>query len=100
MADEENKAVSAAKAIGLISTIFGFLEKSAIVIFMMIMERSKIKLKKAEDEKEKAKSDSEIMKKEIAIDKEADAKTDEQIVDDFLDEQFNSSSGKGTGKPN
>lgn len=97
MSEEENKAVTAVKTVGLISTIFGLLEKGAIVLFMMFMERSKIKQKKSEDEKAKAESDTAILKKEIAIDKAADAKSDAEIIDDFLDSKLGDASGKSAG---
>lgn len=94
---EENVAVTAAKGVSILMKIFSVLEKASIALFMMFMERAKIKQEKAEDKEKKAESDNTILKKNIELDKEADEKSDAEVINDFLSEQSGDNSGQGTG---
>lgn len=81
MADEVKDTV---KTVGVISSLFKFLEKAVIVAFMLFMERSKIKAKKAEDKQAEAETEVKILKAHNTIDLEVKGKTDAEIVDEFL----------------
>lgn len=98
-APDENVAVTAAKGVAALTRLMDVLSKAAIALFMMFMERAKIKQEKAEDKQAKAESDTKILQKTIEIDKAADAKSDTEIIGDFLDERGGDTAGKGTGKP-
>lgn len=95
-APDENVAVTAAKGVAAITKLFDVLGKAAIALFMMFMERAKIKQEKAEDKQAKAESDLKIVQKSVEIDKAADAKSDSEIIGDFLSERGAGTSSKGT----
>jgi len=95
----ENVAITAAKGVNVLMKLFGVLEKASIALFMMFMERAKIKQEKAEDKQAKAESDSTILQKNVEIDKASDAKSDQEIIGDFLAERAGDTSSAGTGKP-
>ncbi len=94
-----NVAITAAKGVAALTRLMDILSKAAIALFMMFMERAKIKQEKAEDKQAKAESDSKILQKSVEIDKAADAKSDSEIIDDFLTERAGDTSSSGTGKP-
>lgn len=94
----ENVALTAAKGVAALTKFMDLLSKAAIALFMMLMERAKIKQEKAEDKQAKAESDTKILQKTIEIDKAADAKSDQEIIGDFLTERGANTSGKGTAK--
>lgn len=94
--NQENKAVTAVKAVSAISSIFSFMEKAAIALFMMFMERAKIREKKAEDNQAKAESDKVIAEHELKVEKGLHGKTDPQIIDDFLNGTDSVSGPSGT----
>lgn len=96
---EPSVAVTAAKGVNVLMQLFNVLEKATIALFMMFMERAKIKQEKAEDKQAKAESDNAILQKNVEIDKAGDAKSDQEIISDFLAERSGDTSSSGTGKP-
>lgn len=83
------------KTMTAIASLFSFLEKATVAVFMMLLEWSRIKRKKAEDQLANEKSDNMIKDEQHKIDMDAKEKTSDEVIDDFLDGPDDDSSKGG-----
>lgn len=79
-----NDAKKAVSTVDLVLQAIGLLKTGAIIFGMVLIDWARRKQKLAENQAEVAKTDLDVMYIKTQLQKEADAKTPDAIIDDFL----------------